>query len=496
MARMDRPTEVARSVAIPASGIAGLLGSWRDNEGPGPLYLRLAESIQKSIRGGELEVGARLPAERDLAEKLGLSRSTVTAAYELLRQRDSVVRRQGAGTYVSQVGASRTAGLPVPSAQSATLPEVVASAIEFTTAAPKGAEFVTDELIADALEEFRQVREGHGYSALGLPALRAAIAERLTETGLPTAPAEILVTTGAQQALYLSAQLLLRPGDVAVVEDPTWLGAIDAYRAARAKIVGTVSDRWGPRTSDLSDAAARGRVHVLHVSPTVNNPTGVLMSEERRREIVKVAEAQDTAIVEDNTLAELTFCPAPAPIGALTTGIPVLTVGSLSKIVWGGLRVGWVRAPEPLITRLGHMKLTVDRGSSLLGQAIALRLMRDLPVIRQQRLAAISEHLDVLTSELQTRLPSWSWDRPAGGLSLWVRLPQGNSTEFGQIARRHNVVVVPGAMSSPTGGMDAFIRLPFGGHPDSLREGVRRLESAWGAYAVHLDERHLAHFVG
>lgn len=475
------------------ASVARLLGAWHRPEGP--LYLLLAAAIQHAVQRGELALGSRLPAERSLAEVLGVSRTTVTAAYDLLSQREVVARRQGAGTYVGYYGGgSLHARTMLPETRS---PEDLHSGeIDFSSSAPSGSDVLPEGLLEDAGAGFARLAHGHGYAALGLPELRAAIADRLTATGFPTRQEQVVVTTGAQQALYLCAQLLVRPGDLVVVEDPTWLGTIDAYRAARARIVGALLDRSGPRTAEYVEAIGRERIPVFHVSPTLHNPTGTVMTEQRRTDLVALAERHTTTIVEDNTLAELAFGPVPAPIGARGARTPVLTIGSLSKVLWGGLRVGWVRADETMIGRLGRVKLTVDHGGPLLDQLLAVRLMQELDTLLARRIEINRARLAVLERELHARLPSWTWETPHGGLSLWVTLPQGTSTEFAKVAERHGIRVAPGPMLSPTTRMEEQLRIPFVHPPEVLTEGVRRLELAWEEYRATQDDRRLTSFVG
>ena len=470
-----------------------MLGTW--HEASGPLYVLLADAIQRAVQSGQLPLGSRLPAERPLAEALAISRTTVAAAYELLRQREVVARRQGAGTYVGYYGGASLAARTMMTGSEAH--ELVPSSeVDFSNSAPMGADLFSDGVLDSVRAGFGRLTQAHGYSPAGLPELRSAIADRLSQCGLPTTREQIVVTTGAQQALYLCAQLVVRPGDLVVVEDPTWLGTIDAYRAARARVVGAVFDREGARTAEYVEAVGRERIPVFHVSPSLNNPTGVIMTERRRREIVALAERNSTTIIEDNTLGELAFGPTPPPIAALEPKVPVLTIGSLSKVLWGGFRVGWVRADEKMTGRLARIKLTVDQGGPLLDQLLAAELLRDIETLRAKRIDANRARLDVLREELRARLPSWSWEAPAGGLSLWVTLPQGDALDFAAVARRHGVRVAPGPMLSPTTRMEQHLRLSFVQDPDVLAEGARRLELAWDDYISAREDRRLTTVVG
>jgi len=191
-----------------------------------------------------------------------------------------------------------------------------------------------------------------------------------------------------------------------------------------------------------------------------------------------------TPVVEDLTLADLDLDVAPPPpIAAAVPGAPVLTIGSLSKLVWAGLRVGWVRAEAPVIARLARFKVLSDLGSSLPGQILAARLLRRAAAIRDSRRREARERRHALEQALAAALPDWTWRRPAGGLCLWVRLPRGNAEELARHALRHGVGLVPGPTCSPRDAWESYLRLPFVLEREEMQEGIARLARAWQAYA-------------
>jgi DNA-binding transcriptional MocR family regulator len=217
--------------------------------------------------------------------------------------------------------------------------------------------------------------------------------------------------------------------------------------------------------------------------PTYHNPTGVVMPERERREIAYLAQDLQVPVVEDLTVADLALDEEPPPpIGAFQGEVPVLTIGSLSKVLWGGLRIGWIRAPGPVIQRLGRMKLVMDHGTSTVSQIVALRLLEDLDEILDERRALVRERRAFLEGLLHEHVPSWTWETPAGGLSLWVRLPAGDAMSFAQVASRHGVTLVPGPMTSVDGNFGDRVRLPFVLDAEQMREGVERLARAWAEY--------------
>jgi DNA-binding transcriptional MocR family regulator len=460
----------------------------------GPLYIQLADAIRRAIERGEIPAGSRLPPERTLAKALTLSRTTVVAAYDALRSDAYIISRRGSGTFVGprlrkgwpSIGAEELSStiqkaVPVPA---------VADAIELSAAAFPGRDVITRQVMSSAHSILAHSLTGHGYSPLGLDELRARIAEHLSQTGLRTSIDQVLVTGGAQEAIYLVSILFLRPGDRVLIEDPTWLGAIDAYRASRASVVSVKTNQDGVLLDDLTDKLKREEPSLVHVSPSFNNPSGTVTSQRTRLQLAAMIETSGIPLVEDNTLADLGLGrKSLAPVAAGSRTAVILTIGSLSKLLWGGLRVGWVRGPEPVINRLGQLKLVVDHGSSLPSQAIATVLMADIQKTIEHRRAEAEVRLAALETALRERLPEWQWRRPDGGLSLWVRLPRGTSAEYAHVAFRHGVHLVPGNMASAQGNFADHLRLPFVRPPETLELAVERLAGAWHTYEQALDRR-------
>lgn len=471
------------------SALGSSLVGW--SSGHGPLYQQLADAIRDAVTRGAMQSGTRLPTERALAVELSVSRSTVVAAYDLLRDEGWLESRQGSGTWVRRhasvvrFGEDRPGFVGRATTSFRALIEGVGDGIEFTCAALPAGDLFERPAAARALEELaRTAHDSIGYEAVGHLPLRVAIAEHLTRRWrLPTAAEEIVVTTGAQQAIGLAAALYSRPGDVALVEDPTYLTAIDMLTAAGVRLLAVPVGVQGVRPERVREAAIASSARFAYLMPTFHNPTGSVMPERERRELAYLAQDLQMPIVEDLTVADLTLGEEPPPpIGAYQADVPVLTIGSLSKVLWGGLRIGWIRAPEPVIQRLARMKLVTDHGSSVVSQVMALGLMDDLDEIRGQRRSLARERKALLESLLRERLPDWRWDEPSGGLCLWVRIPSGSATAFAQVANRHGVTVVAGPMTSVDGHFGDRIRLPFVLEPAELRQGVERLATAWAEY--------------
>jgi DNA-binding transcriptional MocR family regulator len=468
---------------------ARALGNWA--QGEGPAYQRLAAAVRVAIGRGDVGPGQKLPAERVLAKLLSVSRTTVVSAYEVLRQEEWLESRQGSGTRVcTGAGAARLP--PEDGAHSVRgnplyrgLIEGSGGTIEFLGAHPTGADFLVKDLATLDRRALAALTRTPGYLPMGLPALRQAIAAYLSGRGLPTTQEQVLVTCGAQQAIAIAGATFLRRGDAVVLENPTYLSAIDIFTSLGARLTPVPVGREGVRVDALREIASRTGPRLLYLMPTFQNPTGALMPERSRRAVARLARELAVPLVEDHTLSDLSLTGAPPPpLAFFEPQAPILTVGSLSKLFWGGLRVGWIRASEDLLSRIARRKIMADLGGSLLSQLAAVRLLAKADAVREMRRKQMRERFDWLTKLLARHLPEWTWVPPAGGLSLWVRLPRGNANELAQVALRHGVSVVPGSLASPDGGFSDHLRLPFVLDKAPMEEGIQRLARAWAAYAA------------
>ncbi|MBT2511388.1 PLP-dependent aminotransferase family protein [Streptomyces sp. ISL-98] len=323
-----------------------------------------------------------------------------------------------------------------------------------------------------------------GYHPSGLPALREAVASHYTGLGLPTTPEQILITTGATQALSLTAQLYVRRASPVVVETPSWPGCLDVLLAAGARPRRVALDEEGIRVDGLTGALPGAAL--LCVTPTFHNPTGTLMSTARRRRIAELAYRHRVPVIEDFAYdTRLTDVPEPPPVAAFSTpDAEVLTIGSLSKAVWGGLRIGWLRGPADTVERLARLKAHADMGTPVLDQALATRLLPRLIDIKRTRASGLLAGLTRLERLLADRLPGWTWQTPTGGSALWARLPDAtNAGVFAQIALRHGIEVVPGSATDPSGDHDDHIRVPFALLATRIDDLVGRLHAAWAEMA-------------
>ena len=354
------------------------IGEWTlpplDPQGREPLYLRLANVIEDGIRAGRLTVGQRLPAERSLALGLAISRTTATGAYEELRARGLVRGHVGRGTVV--VGAaSAPAGGSIPWAERAVRLTSVAAEIFSSITPPTGdtisfANGWPDPALypTGALDAVLRRLGDRGAAQLctpspaeGEPVLREAISGWLASRGISAAPDEILITASAQAGLNLLARTFVGPGDVVVTENPTWMGATFAFRWAGAEVVGVPLDHEGVQCDLLEDALVRLRPKLVYLLPTFHNPTGTLLSPERRRRVLDLAARFRVPVVESDLYGHVFFEEAPPPpLKAQDDGGLVIYAGSFSKMVVPGFRIGWLVAPRAAIAPLTAAKMLTD----------------------------------------------------------------------------------------------------------------------------------------
>ncbi|MFG3438625.1 PLP-dependent aminotransferase family protein [Nonomuraea sp. NPDC047897] len=437
-----------------------------------PYYRALADAVRTLITDGRVPVRVRMPAERHLAQALGVSRTTVTAAYDLLRERGYLESRQGSGSWTA---------LPDP-ASAVDNPWLSTGAdglIQLHAAAPPAPSALRTAM-AEAVEDLPRYGMGHGYHPMGLPVLRERIAARYTARGVATRPEQILVTTGSQHAIQIVTGLLLGAGDPVLVESPTYPHAIDAARMRGARLVpvGISHEGWQPDL--LACAMRQAAARVAYLMPDFHNPTGALMDDATRAAVAGAARRHDTTLVIDETWSELDLdeVPRTAPMAAFDTDSRVVSIGSASKLWWGGLRIGWVRTTAALARRLALHRASVDIASPVLEQLVVARLFDRIEETRAERRRTLCASREALVTALREHLPGWAFTVPRGGGSLWVRLDEGSAVSLSEVAAGHGVRLAPGPWFGVEGTLEGYLRLPYTLAPPVLREGVARIAAA------------------
>jgi DNA-binding transcriptional MocR family regulator len=455
-------------MALNGAALARQLGDWRGSAPHRPRYQQLAAAVRALVLDGRVPLGVRLPAERELAARLAISRTTVTTAYDALREQGYLVTRQGAGTFAALPAGTRadwSGGSGAP--------------LDLAVASPEADPGVLGPAVQRAVDRLPLHLGGHGYDVLGLPVLRAAVAERFAARGLPTTPDQVLITSGAMGALSLVAQALLAPGDRVLTDVPSYPNTLDALRRAGGRLapVALLDDGWD---LDLVESAYRQVLpRLAYVVADYANPTGHLLPVEGRARVVRAAARAGATLLVDEAWADLRLDGpvVPRPVASHDDEGRVLTVGSMSKSHWGGLRVGWLRGPAATVARVAEARATVDLAPPVLDQLVAVELLRDDAAVPAQR-ERVRLRRDVLMQALQEACPDWSFVVPGGGLSLWVRLHAPVATALSASAAREGVRLVPGGRFTADGTAERFVRLPYSLPPDQLREAVRRLAAA------------------
>jgi DNA-binding transcriptional MocR family regulator len=480
-----------------------------DRRSKQPLYRQVSEHLRRLIEGEVLRPGVKLPATRELAADLGVDRATVVAAYDELVAQGLATARVGQGTFVAprapRTGRGSWEGDALgPTAEGINWPQCFSKTARLSAEwrPPEIAGYRTHgDLISFAggmpdsslfpIDAFRSVlnqvlrSEGRAllqYSpASGYPPLRRYLADYLVRKGVIVDDADILIVNGSQQGLDLVARTLLDPGDRVVVEGPSYPGALQIFRAHQAEVLTVPMGEDGIRRDLLEGLVQRQAPKCLYVMPTFQNPTGVTVSLEGRRQLLAIAAKAQVPIIEDDFHNELRYDGAPlTPLRGLDRHGLVIAVGTFSKILFPGLRVGWVVAPPAVMERLIAAKRLSDLHTSALIQAAIYHFCRRR--LLDQHMARMrleyGRRRDALVEALGRYCPAGvAWTRPQGGFSLWLTLPAGlDSQSLLPEAAREGVLYTPGALFYADGGGRNQLRLSFSEVPLArIDEGVQRL---------------------
>ncbi|MEO3769309.1 PLP-dependent aminotransferase family protein [Micromonospora sp. B9E7] len=454
--------------------LARLLGQWHALPGRrrSPDYAALAGAVRGLLADGRLPLGVRLPAERELAEALRISRTTVTAAYRHLRETGHLASRRGAGSWTMLPGNHRVAstGLWTPLDDR--------DMIDLGAAAPAAPPQLLTAARA-AAEDLPRYLGGAGYHPTGIIELREAVADGYTARGLPTSADQIMVTSGTQHALDLVLRLALAPGGSVLVESPTYPNALAALAGRRARITthGLAADADGWDSDLLLGSLRQTRPKLAYLIPEFQNPTGHLMPAELRERVVAAAHAVGTDLVVDESFVDLPLdgTEVPPPVGVYDRHSRVISIGGMSKPYWGGLRIGWVRASAPQVQRLAAVRVGVDMASPVLDQLVAVHLLAHADAIVTERRVTLAAQRDALLGALAHRLPDWRVTVPRGGVTLWAELDGPVSSALARAAEEVGVRLAPGPRFGLDGTLERFLRLPFTLPAADLVEAVGRI---------------------
>lgn len=459
---------------VPAARLADLLGTPPPDR---PAYRALGDAIRHLISDGRLVVGSRLPSERDLTDALGVSRTTVTRAYVMLREAGFVSTRRGSGTVVTM-----PSGSPVVGTGGALMPADLADGsgvIDLTCAAPR-AVTGTAEACERALARLPSYLAGPGYLSMGIPELRAAIAARYAARGLPTRPDQVVVTSGAVAGLASAVDAVVTPHDRVVVETPSYPNAVSILRHRRVRLGPVPVTAQGWDTSAFAALLRARPARAALLIPDFHNPTGALMPADQRREIAEVLHRGRVTAIIDESLCEIDLDPdqgpLPPPFAAFDP--TVVSVGSAAKTHWGGLRIGWVRAPVELVDRLVGSRASHDLGAPVLDQLVLAELLTAPVGLDPGRRAELAASRDAAMAALTEALPEVAFSVPRGGLCLWLRLPGMTATATAVAAQDEGLLLASGPRFAVRGGLDHWLRLPYVLPPADMREAVARLARA------------------
>jgi DNA-binding transcriptional MocR family regulator len=482
-----------------------------------PIGQQLVDELRRRVQAGSLGPGDRLPPVRGLASQLNVTPETVAGAYKRLVEEGYLRGELGRGTFVAapplhaeeDPSAPFEAGGALPPFASGPAGQTQASNRELLRLASRpGVVSFAASVAALELAPVEQLRqalsdtfERDGASALqvgatqGYPPLRARVAQLLRQRGIEVDESTVCITSGCQQGIDLAAKVFVGPGDAVLVEQPSFLGALEAFRARGARVVGVPIEADGLRVDALPALIQRHHPKLLYCMPTYQNPTGRSMSADKRRALLRIAATYDLPIVEDDSAGfiNLEDGTAPASLKADDHAGYVIHLGTFSKLIAAGLRLGWLVADPAVFEKLVAAKYASDLSSDALVQRAVYRLLADgaLEAHLVRARTAYRQRRDVLVAALRRPdvLPAEaSFDLPKGGFNLWLELPRAgpSSTELFLEAVRRGVAFVPGPFFFSAGGSGPTssaavrgLRLSYSAlAPASLERGVQLLSDA------------------
>ncbi|MGC5324702.1 PLP-dependent aminotransferase family protein [Brevibacillus sp. SYSU BS000544] len=469
---------------------------WRpDKSAITPVYMQIKEFIKQKIETGEWTVGTKIPSQRTLAQLFEVNRSTVVTAFEELIAEGLLESKSGMGTEVKNNTWSLfslssppdwnsyvkkgTHQPNLPTIQDIHKVEPIPHIIRLGTGEPSP-ELFPQEQLAQILHRLPSRIQSLGYEEeKGLYVLREQISIYLQSLGITSSPASILIVSGALQALQLISVGLLRRGSTIFLEKPSYLSSLNVFQSAGISLYGIPMDAGGLQTAYIQQQKKRQNASLLYTIPTFHNPTGSVMPLERRKKLLQVCEDVQLPIIEDDVYRELWIdSPPPPPLKAMDKNGTVLYLGSISKALSPGLRIGWIAGPEPVINRLADIKMQTDYGSSSLSQWAVAEWMASglyfdhLEQMRQSLRVRRDTAIRLLESEF-TGIAEWT--KPSGGFYIWLRLPPVISLrELFDRALAEGILLNPGNLYDPSVASHLRLSYAYASLAD-LEKGMKKL---------------------
>ncbi|MEH7346279.1 PLP-dependent aminotransferase family protein [Bacillus sp. JJ1532] len=470
--------------------------NWKPNKSsPIPLHKQIADFMKEKISNGEWTIGYKLPPQRTLAKVLEVNRSTIVTAFDELTAEGLIEGKSGSGTRVINNTWNLLATSSPPDWSSyvksgihkPNLPTI--QEINHAEFIPNIIRLGTGELSPDLLagRSMKQIFEklsmkelSYGYEEpKGLLPLREEISNYLKTIGIEASPSSILIVSGALQALQLISVGLLHKGSTVLTEKPSYLHSLHVFESAGMRLVGIPLDKEGIKVNDIPQYKKLNKAALLYTIPSFQNPTGTLMTVERRNQLLNKCQQEQLPLIEDDVYRELWFEERPPnPVKAFDKNGLVLYLGSLSKTLSPGFRIGWVVGPEPVIEHLADIKMQTDYGSSSLSQWAAVEWFssglydQHLNEIRKQLKIRRDFTLNILNKYFSNLA---TWEKPKGGFYVWIRLiPPISIRKLFETALAEGILLNPGNIYDIQA--DQYLRISYSfASLSNLEDGLRRL---------------------
>ncbi|MFZ5899560.1 MAG: PLP-dependent aminotransferase family protein [Bacillota bacterium] len=471
------------------------LGWKPDKSSSSPLYIQIKQYIKEKIENGEWTPGSKIPPQRVLAKSFGVNRSTVVLAMDELMAEGLIEGKSGSGTRVINNTWSLLSSTPPPDWNSyiqsgihkpnwTTIQEI--NRAEFyphTVRLGTGElspELFPREMMKAILHRLTDRIQSLGYEEpKGLIYLREQLSRYLRRFGIDASPSSILIVSGALQALQLISVGLLQRGSTIFLEKPSYLYSLHVFQSAGMRLFGIPLDYDGIRTKVIAEQKKRQNAALLYTIPSFHNPTGILMSRERRKELIQMCEKERLPLIEDDVYRELWLdAQPPKPLKALDKNGLVLYLGSVSKSLSAGLRIGWVVGPESVIERLADIKMQTDYGSSSLSQWVMAEWLAG--GLYEQHLNNVREALrlrrEITVSALERHFSGIAtWTVPKGGFYIWLSLlPEISMRKLFEKALEKGILLNPGNVYDQQGGKHLRLSYSYASIPD-LERGIGHL---------------------